>query len=471
MKVSTQRVITAAVAFLAALILVVTMLSAPRFFTGAPEVFYTPASAALGTEQPVQVTALDTATGLPDTQILANKLDAILAPATDGTTFSASVRDVASGEVLYAKNAEQPGVPASSLKIATAIAALDTLGGDTQLVTSTLLDANTVILRGGGDVLLGDGPSNEAHAVGYAGLETLAELTAAELQQHELGEIKVWLDDSLFAGSEVNPVWEQSLFTTNNIAAIYPIAHYAGRVSAANRAAHESDAAGRVQQVFTQLLATELTELAATDQTSSQSSAATPTVVAGGRGEYSGGQPLAGVRSAPLQQQIKHMLLVSDNYLTEAMGRLVALEKQLPPSEAAAAVERVAATFGADNLELLDTSGLASGNRVAPAQLTELLVAAAASELPELRQLAYSLPISGYSGTMATRLSALADRGLVRAKTGSLMGVATLSGVTVTAAGRAVTFSIYSSNPDGALAPHRPTIDRAVSALHACGCQ
>ncbi|WP_431710789.1 D-alanyl-D-alanine carboxypeptidase/D-alanyl-D-alanine endopeptidase [Glutamicibacter uratoxydans] len=470
MKASTHRVITLSVALLAAVILVFTMLSVPRFFTGSPELFYTPASATLSAEQPVPVTGLAQEAALPDAQVLASKLDAILAPASDGTSFSASVRDIETGQVLYSQNAEQPGTPASSLKIATAIAALDALGGARQLATTTLLDGNTVILRGGGDVLLGDGPSNDQLTEGYAGIETLAELTAQHLAQRELWEVSVWLDDSLFADAQVNPEWEQSLFTTNNIAPVYPIAHYAGRVSAADRAAHETDSAGRVQQIFTQALETELTELAAAKETSSQPSADEPKVVADGRGAYQGGEKLAEVLSAPLSQQIKHMLLVSDNYLTEAMGRLVALEQQLPAAEADTAVERVAAEYGAENLSLIDTSGLASGNRVAPAELTELLVNAAASDNPDLRQLAYSLPISGYSGTMAMRLSSATDRGLVRAKTGSLMGVATLTGVVVSDAGRALAFSIYSFNPDGALAPHRPTIDQAVSTLHACGC-
>ena len=471
MKASTHRVITAAVALLAAVLLVFTMLSAPRLFTGSPELFYTPASAEYSTEQPVEVTALDTQSPLPDTQILATKLDAILAPAADGSSFSASVRDLETGQVLYSKNADQPGTPASSLKIATAIAALDVLGGDAQLATTTLLDGHTVILRGGGDVLLGDGPSNDQLTEGYAGIETLAERTAQELDRRQLWDVKVWLDDSLFAEAQVNPVWEESLFTTNNIAPVYPIAHYAGRVSAADRAAHETDSAGRVQELFTQALATELSELVAAKETLSQPSGQTPKVVADGRGAYQGGEKLTEVLSAPLHQQIKHMLLVSDNYLTEAMGRLVALQQQLPASEAAKAVEQVAAEFGAEQLELLDTSGLASANRVTPNALTELLVSAAHSNKPELRQLAYALPVSGYSGTLANRLTATDDRGLVRAKTGSLMGVATLSGVTVTETGRALAFSLYSFNPDGALAPHRPTLDQAVSTLRACGCQ
>ena len=453
MNASRRRVATLLAALVAAAALVFAMLAAPRFFTGEPELFYTPASASLPETRPAAVTELRADAPMPDPAILTAKLDAILAGPADGTSFSAQVIDVQTGTVLYEKDGGQPGTPASSLKIATAIAALDALGGDTQLPTTTLLEGNTLVLRGGGDVLLGDGESDAQSTVGRAGIKTLAERTAHELAQRGITEVSVWLDDSLFDGAQVNPAWEQSLFTTNNIAPVYPLAHYAGRVSHASRAAHENDAAAQVRRVFVQELSAHLT------------------VTEGGRGAHEGGEMLAEVLSAPVAEQVEHMLLVSDNYLTEAMGRLVARSLQLPAEQAAQAVQSKAEQFGAEGLQLLDTSGLASGNRVPPAALTSLLRAAATSDKPELRELAYSLPISGYSGTMATRLAKEEDRGLVRAKTGSLMGVATLSGLTVTADGRAVAFSIFSFDPDGQLAPHRPTIDQAVSALHACGCR
>lgn len=471
MKASTRRLVTLTAALVAAVAMVIAMLSAPRFFTGSPEAFFTPASASLPEPQPADVTGLDADAPMPDTAILTAKLDAILATQGDGTSFSAQVLDIDTGKVLYEKNGQQRGTPASSLKIATAMAALDTLGGDTRFATSVLLDGETLVLRGGGDVLLGDGPSDEQGTVGYAGLATLAELTAEKLRERGINTVSVWLDDSLFGQSQVNPAWEQSLFTTNNIAPVYPVAHYAGRVSAAPRATYEHDAAAQVRTVFSRALAEQTVPSGSAGGTSSQSPEQRITVVEGGRGAYQGGEELAQVRSAPLRDQIRHMLLVSDNYLTEAIGRLVAINRQLPPEQAAVAVQSVAEKFGAGNLELLDTSGLASGNRVPPADLATLLAAAATSGKPELRELAYSLPISGYSGTMASRLDQDADRGLVRAKTGSLMGVATLSGVTVTAGGRAVAFSIFSFNPDGELAPHRPTIDQAVGTLHACGCR
>jgi len=453
MNASTRRLITLLAAAAAALVLIVAMFAAPRFFTGSPEAFYTPASAQLPAAPPEAVTDLDPQAPRPDTAILTAQLDAILASKPDGTSFSAQVVDVDSGEVLYDKDATRPGVPASSLKVATAIAALDTMGGDTQLATTTFLDGNTLVLRGGGDVLLGDGKSDPSHPNGYAGLETLAERTAQELAERGVGEVQLWLDDSLFGDAHSNTAWDKSLFTSNNIAPIYPIAHYAGRVSDAYRAAHENDSAQQVRQVFAAALAKHVK------------------VSQGGRGAYEGCEEIASVLSAPLREQVKYMLLVSDNYVTETVGRLVAVNRQMDAGQAAQAVQQVAGELGVQGLELFDTSGLAAKNRVSPAALTGLLRAASTSPKAEVRELVYSLPVSGYSGTLMQRLNSAADRGLIRAKTGSLSGVATLTGLTLTADGRLISFSIFASHPDGGLAPHKQTIDQAVSTLHSCGCR
>lgn len=453
MNTAARRAITLGVAIVAVVAVVVAMLLAPRFFTGEPEASYTPASAKLAAPSPVAVRDLDPEAVQPDPGILAAKLDAILADKPDRTSFSAQVVDVATGNVLYDKNAAANGTPASSLKVATAIAALDALGGGTQLSTSVLLDGGTLILRGGGDVLLGDGESDPAHPKGYAGLATLAKQTADELEKRGISEVELWLDDSLFGDAHSNPDWDKSLFTSNNIGEVYPIAHYAGRAGQSTSTAYQSDAAQQVRKVFARALGERIT------------------VTEGGRGPYAGGEQITEVKSAPLRDVVKHMLLVSDNYIAETMGRLVALKRQMPAEQAGAAVAAVAAEHGASGLSLVDASGLAAKNQISPAALTAVLRSAATSGKPELRELVYSLPVSGYNGTLMHRLDGAATLGLVRAKTGSLTGVATLTGMTMTEDGRLLAFSIYANQPNGALAPHKPTIDSAVTAIRGCGCR
>ncbi|ALG27619.1 hypothetical protein AOZ07_00415 [Glutamicibacter halophytocola] len=453
MNTAARRAITLGVAVLAVVAVILAMVLAPRFFTGEPEAFYTPASAHVAEKDPVAVADLNPEAPVPDTAALTAQLDAILADTSDGTSFTAQVVDVASETVLYNRNADTSGTPASSLKVVTALAALETLGGDSQLSTSVLLDGNTLILRGGGDVLLGDGKSDPGHPKGYAGLATLAEQTAKELESRGVGEVSLWLDDSLFGDAHNNAAWDKSLFTSNNIGEVYPIAHYAGRAGQSTDTAYQSDAAEQVRKVFAQELG------------------ASVKVNEGGRGSHEGGEQIAEVKSAPLRQIIKHMLLVSDNYIAETMGRLVAIKRGMAPEQAGAAVAAVASEHGAEGADLADTSGLAAQDKISPAALTAVLRAAATSPKPELRELVYSLPVAGYNGTLMKRLGQPSTLGLVRAKTGSLTGVATLTGMTITQDGRLLAFSIFAHQPGGALAPHKPIIDSAVAAIRGCGCQ
>jgi len=453
MNTAARRALTLGVAVLAVVAVILAMVLAPRFFTGEPEAFYTPASAQIAKKDPVTVADLDPDAPLPDAAALTAKLDAILADTSDGTSFNAQVVDVASDTVLYNRNADTKGTPASSLKVVTALAALETLGGDSQLSTSVLLDGKTLILRGGGDVLLGDGVSNPEHPKGYAGLATLAEQAAKELKSRGISEVSLWLDDSLFGDAHNNAAWDKSLFTSNNIGEVYPIAHYAGRASESTSSAYQSDAAQQVRKVFAK-------ELGASIK-----------VNEGGRGSYDGGEQITEVKSAPLRQIIKHMLLVSDNYIAETMGRLVALKRGMAPEQAGEAVAAVAGEHGAEGAVLADTSGLAAQNKISPAALTAVLRAAATSPKPELRELVYSLPVAGYNGTLMKRLGQESTLGLVRAKTGSLTGVATLTGMTITQDGRLLAFSIFAHQPGGTLAPHKPIIDSAVTAIRGCGCQ
>ncbi|MFJ2621784.1 D-alanyl-D-alanine carboxypeptidase/D-alanyl-D-alanine-endopeptidase [Glutamicibacter sp. NPDC087344] len=453
MNTAARRAITLGAALVAVVGMVLAMLFAPRFFTGEPEAFHTPASARLAENAPVTVQDLDPEAPLPDAGVFTAQLDAILSDQPDGTSFTAQVVDVSTDTVLYDKNSTSNGTPASSLKVVTALAALDVLGADTQLSTSVWLDGQTLVLRGGGDVLLGDGASDDSAAKGYAGLATLAEASAAELEKRGIDSVQLWLDDSLFDSAQTNSDWDQSLFTSNNIAPVYPLAHYAGRVSESLSSSYQSDSAQQAREVFAAALGSSLK------------------VAEGGRGIYEGGEQIAEVRSAPLRDVVKHMLLVSDNYIAETLGRLVALEQGLAPEQAGSAVAAVASTHGAQGLSLSDTSGLAAVNQISPASLTTVLRSAATSDKAGMRELIYSLPVAGYSGTLMHRLGGDTTLGLVRAKTGSLTGVATLTGMTLTEDGRLLAFSIFASQPNGTLAPHKPIIDQAVTAIRGCGCR
>ena len=448
MSTITRWSLTLAVALLVIIGLVIAMLTNPRFFTGQPEAHYTPASATPAAQPEPVLHKLDP--DAPQPENLTPILDEILADGDDGSHFHGSVIDIQTGDELYQHDADEPGAPASSLKTVTAIAALETLGADTELETTTTLNGDTVVLTGHGDVSL----TGEK-------LAQLAKDTADKLAEQGIDSINVRLDDTLFGTAQHNDAWDISLYTSNNITAIYPIAMYEGRANDQPHAAYQEDPAKVALDTFVAALK-DYVEVDNISRGGSNDA---------GEADSGAGQELASVHSEPVAELIKHMLLVSDNYLAETFGRLVAVQQGMDAADAGQAVAQVAQQHGASHVELVDTSGLAAKDRISTSDLARVLRSAARSDDPAVRNMLYSMPIAGYSGTMANRLLENTSQFPVRAKTGSLTSVATLTGVAVTADGRAVTFSFFANQPGDVLAPHTQTLDKAVDALTACGCR
>src|SRR6478735_9394748 len=97
---------------------------------------------------------------VPAGAALAAKLNGTLKPDGAGT-FTGIVQDAATGQVLFERGADEARVPASNMKLLTAGAALRVLGPDRRFSTRVLAGPTpgSVVLTGGGDVLLGAGES------------------------------------------------------------------------------------------------------------------------------------------------------------------------------------------------------------------------------------------------------------------------------------------------------------------------
>lgn len=472
----------------------------------APSEPQTGPSTAAPSVAPATATALappDGAAERPDAAVLKKSLDAAFKK-TSGGTFTAEVTDLSTGKVLYSRKGNQPGTPASNLKILTAVTALKQLGGETTLPTTAILGADdTVVLVGGGDVLLGAGTSEPDATVSRAGMATLAQQTAAALfssgkiEPGTKTELDVVVDDTLFTGDALNPVWDESLMTTSNITAVQPLAMYGARKDGGAKSVRVKDPAMTAATTFR----TALSKAVAAEQKKADakakkeagagspapgSSSAKPSSAATGAPKLSIGKKvvrgeagsatteLAQVRSAPVLDQLAFMGEESDNYVAETMGRLaaVAAGREATFGGATDTLRATAASLGVDvkAMSLSDTSGLSDRNRLTPHQLTDIIRAAATSADPDLRDVSYLLPISGATGTLEHRLTSKADRGQIRAKTGTLTGVATLGGTVVTADGRVLAFAFFGHGFDGALGPARDGLDRAAGVLVGCGC-
>lgn len=402
------------------------------------------------------------------------QLDTVLKSDGEGS-FTGLVQDALTGDVLYDRGGSENRIPASNMKLFTAVAALRTLGPDHRFSTRAMAGpaANQVVLTGGGDVLLSAGQSAPERVMGHAGLATLAAATVAALNaQGTTGELTVLVDDSLFSGPALNPAWADGDVAAGEVAPLFPIALNSARYSAAvTTGPRPQDSALAAAEAFA-------------GQLKAAGAAAGLTVAAGvGRStapDAANGAPalLAEVQSATVGEQVGLMLQSSDNYLAEVLGRMAAAAMGSPASNdgAKAAVGAQLAELGIAiaTMRFEDVSGLAIENQVSARQLADVVRAITTGTDRRLRAALDGFPVAALSGTLDARYqNAGTSRGagLVRAKTGTLNSVVALSGYVVDADGRLLVFSFIGNGLTPGGAGNREAVDRAASALASCGCR
>jgi serine-type D-Ala-D-Ala carboxypeptidase/endopeptidase (penicillin-binding protein 4) len=92
-------------------------------------------------------------------------LDALFSSATlSGAHTGALVVDAQSGKTVYARNADDAFIPASTMKLIVGSAALEVLGNAFAFTTVLATDGTTLYLKGGGDPLLSQQDANDAAA-------------------------------------------------------------------------------------------------------------------------------------------------------------------------------------------------------------------------------------------------------------------------------------------------------------------
>ncbi|MFJ2829190.1 D-alanyl-D-alanine carboxypeptidase/D-alanyl-D-alanine-endopeptidase [Streptomyces sp. NPDC087263] len=393
----------------------------------------------------------------PAGKALAEVLDPLLKDPALGADRTAVVVDVATGKRLYGVGAGEAQTPASTTKIATAVAALSAAGPDHRITTRAVLEPDTkeVVLVGAGDPTL----TAREDAKGSASLRTLADETATALKARRLSQVTLSYDTSLYSGATVHPIGANP-----NLAPVTALMVDEGRTddSDSGTATRSEDPAGDAAREFAKLL-----QAKGIKTTSPGLSKAT------GRS-----QALASVSSPPLSALVERMLTNSDNDIAEALARQVALatgqRASFEGGGRAIGLQLKKLGFPLSGVEFADGSGLNRADKLTADLLTALLAKAGDPAHPELRPVLTGLPIAGFTGTLTDRYATDASAtGVVRAKTGTLTGVNTLAGTVVDTDGRLLAFAFLTS--DEAQPPQKEAaqaaLDRTATALAACGCR
>ena len=368
-------------------------------------------------------------------------------------TLTGMVSDPLTGQTLWKQDAEDPRTPASNAKILTAAAVLEQLDHDTRLTTTVVQgDDGQVILVGAGDPTLTAQP--EDADTFYTDPGRITEL-ADQLKQSGVQITSVAIAPSAIEGPAMDRTWDDEDIAGGDIAPITSLMVDGARNKPLEEYSPRSDSspmeAGRALADALGLHGP-ITE-------------ATPGASA---------KVLASVQSAPLATRVGDMMRLSDNVLAETLAIELSVATGGPAtiSGGAAAVVKVLGAKGFDTsgVVLRDASGLSTADKV-PARLLDALVSAAAGNShPKLRPMLDTFPVAGGTGTLAERFpDSNPGRGWVRAKTGTLTGVSSLTGIVQTVDGRVLAFAFMSGGTSPADA--RPALDDLTGALRECGCR
>ena len=339
---------------------------------------------------------------------LRQKLDSLLCdPLFETTQIGLMVYDLTADQPLFQFHERQLMRPASTMKVITAITALDRLGGDYMFCTRLCYTGNiskgkltgNLYCVGGFDPMVSVNDVKDMVARLYEmGVDTLRGHIYADISMKEpveWGEGWCWDDD--------NP-------------RLTPLS------------------IGR-QDTFTDCLMRELQNIGIVLQNVTIGEAVCP---ANAR--------LVCPCFHPIDKVLERMMKKSDNFFAEAVFYQIAASTGKPFCKATDAstivrqlIRRIG--LGSKSYRIADGSGLSLYNYVS-AELETMLLRYAWRNTAIYEHLAPSLPIAGVDGTLEKRMRGTVAQGNVRAKTGTLTGISSLAGYCTAANGHQLCFSI-----------------------------
>src|SRR5713226_3693817 len=173
---------------------------------------------------------------------------------------------------------------------------------------------------------------------------------------------------------------------------------------------------------------------------------------------------IASTQSPPFSLIAANTLKPSQNLYTEiilrTLGKMTSTNLSQTNEDAGLIAVRNflrEAAASESDLALNDGSGLSRNDMITANATVQLLTFM--SKHKYFAQFRDALPIAGVDGTLRTRMRGTPAEGNLRAKTGSLSSVASLSGYVTTAAGEHLAFSMMLNNYPDAAALRRDSID------------
>lgn len=395
-------------------------------------------------------------------------------------------------QVLFDANGHDMFIPASNMKILTATAVLDRLGGGTRYVTSVRSSAppeggvvaGNLYLVGGGDPDLRT--SSYGGGTSAAGA-TFTSLDALALQIREAGVSEVTGsvigDESRYDSRRVIGSWKPVYTSEGDVGPLSALDVNDGfvpntattttkpvQVSGSNGsvAPHVTSGTGSAAPTTEASNSAQLAYAAATDPAAQSAQVFTALLRKDGvrvdGSSRTGRTPpsatlVTSIDSAPLSEEVEQMLNVSDDTAAELFTKELGY-RESGSGTTAAGTAAIRADLAADGLPVdemvgVDGSGLDRGDRASCN-----LLALALQRAGPTSTLAKGLPIAGKTGTLSGRMLKTPAEGRVIAKTGTLDNVDSLSGFVLPEAGvpelpslgQPVVFSLILNGPSGSRA-------------------
>jgi D-alanyl-D-alanine carboxypeptidase/D-alanyl-D-alanine-endopeptidase (penicillin-binding protein 4) len=371
----------------------------------------------------------------------------------------AIVVNAADDQVLFDVKGEQPSATASTMKLLTSAAALQSLGPNYRVQTRVYrdpVDQGIIYFVGGGDVTLSrTQPGKQSVYQGAPKLNDLAVQINRAVGTTPITKIVV--DGSMFAG----PQWLPGVDPTERTQGYLSLTSALQVDGDRNDPTRETSPRSTTPEIRAGKWLQAAIGANATDATVEQGSLNTSSM------------QIAMVQSQPISSWINHMMAVSDNTQAEALARLVSLDEGYDGSFSSldAAIKKALSNANVTftGAKIYDGSGESTANAISPADMAKLVkqIYLGSGDFSVIRQ---SLPVSGESGSLSSRFKGanVDAAGKVFAKTGWIKHGYTLAGYITAKDNSVLLFAVYALGPK-VEDPAKGAIDNLVTGFYRCG--